>query len=208
MKTEKHKLTAIHLITVATFLLFLVIPMQALAHCDTLDGPVVADARMALDKGDITPVLKWVRADDEHEISESFAKTLAVRKLDSAARDLADSYFFETLVRIHRAGEGAPYTGLKSAGTVPAPIAKADQSLEKGNVDELAKAIASHAEAGVRERFQHALEARKHAGESVAAGREFVAAYVTYVHYVEGVVAAVHAEAHHNEAGKPGEHQH
>ena len=202
------KQTGNRLAILAAVLLALTLPIQALAHCDTLDGPVVIDARGALEKGDITPVLKWVRADDEQEIREAFAKTIAVRKLDSAARDLADSYFFETLVRVHRAGEGAPYTGLKAAGTVPAPIAKADQSLEKGNVDELARAIASHAEAGVRERFQHALEARKHAGENVAAGREFVEAYVAYVHYVEGVVAAVHAKTHHGEVGTAGGHQH
>jgi hypothetical protein len=177
---------------IAALFLTLALPAAALAHCDTLDGPVVADARVALEKKDITPVLKWVRADDEQELKAAFAKALDVRKLNPEAQALADSYFFETLVRVHRAGEGAPYTGLKPAGTVEPPIAKADQALEKGNVDELAKAIAGHAEAGIRERFQQALETRKHAGESVAAGRDYVAAYVTYVHYVEGIVNAVH----------------
>jgi len=188
--------------------LALAIPLPAFAHCDTLDGPVVIDARTALEKADITPVLKWVKTADEQELRAIFAKTLAVRKLDPTAKELADTYFFETLVRVHRAGEGAPYTGLKGAGTVPAPIVKADQSLEKGDVNELAKAIGNHAEAGVRERFKHAFEAKKHVGESVAAGRDFVAAYVTYVHYVEGVVAAVHAGTHHGEAGATGGHQH
>lgn len=200
--------TGNRLAILAAVLLTLVLSAQALAHCDTLDGPVVIDARSALEKGDVTPVLKWVRADDEQEIREVFAKTIAVRKLNPAAQDLADSYFFETLVRIHRAGEGAPYTGLKAAGTVPPPIAKADLSLEKGNVDELAKAIGNHAEAGVRKHFKQALDAKKHVGESVVAGRDFVAAYVTYVHYVEGVVAAVHAETHHGEAGAAGGHRH
>jgi hypothetical protein len=192
----------------AVTILALAIPLPAFAHCDTLDGPVVADARVALDKADITPVLKWVKAADEPELRAAFARAQTVRKLDAAARELADSYFFETLVRIHRAGEGAPYTGLKPAGAVEPVIVKADQALEKGSVDDLAKAIASHAEAGIRERFQHALEAKKHAQESVAAGREYVAAYVTYVHYVEGVVRAVHAEAHHGEPGAGGGHQH
>ena len=205
-KTSKYVLLAMGMFVSLGFVMIL--PIQAFAHCDTLDGPVVIDARGALDKADITPVLKWVKADDEQELRAVFAKTLAVRKLDPAAKELADTYFFETLVRIHRAGEGAPYTGLKAAGTVPPPIVKADQSLEKGNVDELARAIGNHAEAGVRERFKQALEAKKHAGESVAAGRDFVAAYVTYVHYVEGVVAAVHTETHHGETGAKGGHQH
>jgi hypothetical protein len=85
------------------------------AHCDTLSGPVVLTAKAALEKGDVTPVLKWVKKEDEKEIREAFARTLAVRKQSTDARELADTYFFETLVRIHRAGEGAPYTGLKAA---------------------------------------------------------------------------------------------
>lgn len=204
----QHRITAKHLAIIAASFLILVIPVSALAHCDTLDGPVVADARVALNKGEITPVLKWVQADDESELKAAFAKAREVRKLNPEAQALADNYFFETLVRIHRAGEGAPYTGLKPAGTVDPPIAKADLSLEKGNVDELAKAIASHAEAGIRERFQPALETKKHAQESVAAGREYVAAYVTYVHYVEGVVQAVHSKAHHVEKAEATHHQH
>jgi len=203
----QHQSTRKHLAIIAAIFLILALPAAVLAHCDTLDGPVVADARVALEKGDITPVLKWVQADDEPELKAAFAKARDVRKLNPEAKALADSYFFETLVRVHRAGEGAPYTGLKPAGMVEPPIAKADQSLEKGNVDELAKAIAGHTEAGIRERFQHALETRKHAGESVAAGREYVEAYVTYVHYVEGIVNAVHTKAHHGEAEATG-HQH
>src|SRR5574340_348706 len=99
------------------------------AHCDTLDGPVVATARASLEKGDVTPVLKWVRKEDEKEIQELFNKTLIVRKQGKEAKELADMYFFETLVRIHRAGEGAPYTGLKAAGTVEPSVAAADKAL-------------------------------------------------------------------------------
>jgi len=181
-------------------LAMLLIPHPALAHCDALDGPVIVDARAALAKGEVTPVLKWVRADDEADIRSAFAQTLKVRRLDPAAQELADRYFFETLVRVHRAGEGAPYTGLKAAGTVAPVVAMADRALDQGEIDSLAKKIASHVEAGIRERFSHALETRSHANDSVAAGRESVAAYVTYVHYVEGIAQAVHATHHHGEA--------
>ena len=186
----------------------LLLPDQAAAHCDTLDGPVVADARVALDKGDITPILKWVRAADEQELREAFTKAQAVRKINPEAKALADTYFFETLVRVHRAGEGAPFTGLKPAGSVEPVILKSDQALEKGSVEELAKTIASHTEAGIKERFQRAMTTKKHAQESVAAGREYVEAYVTYVHYVEGIVQAVHAKAHHGEPTASPAHQH
>lgn len=175
-------------------------PRLAQAHCDALDGPVIVEARSALDKGDVTPLLKWVGAADEAEIRTAFAQTLQVRQLDPAARELADRYFFETLVRIHRAGEGAPYTGLKPAGTVTPVVALADQALAQGDIESLAKKISSHTESGIRERFQHALKTRKHAEDSVSAGREAVAAYVTYVHYVEGIASAVHAAPHHGSA--------
>lgn len=188
-------------------LAILIAPQQALAHCDALDGPVIIEARQALENGDVTPVLKWVGAAEEAEIRAAFAQTVNVRKLDPAARELADRYFFETLVRVHRAGEGAPYTGLKPAGTVAPVVAMADRALDEGKIDTLAGKIAAHTEAGIRERFRHALETRKHAGDSVAAGREAVAAYVTYVHYVEGIANAVHAEAHHGSAAAAA-HQH
>ena len=203
MKTAIRKFAATAL---ALILLTLALPGLALAHCDTLDGPVVADARVALDKGEVTPVLKWVKVDDEGEIRDAFARAVAVRKLGPEAQQLADTFFFETLVRVHRAGEGAPFTGLKPAGAIKPPIAAADQALADGSVDPLAQKIAEHAAAGVRERFARALAAKKHAGESVAAGREYVEAYVTYVHYVEGVAQAVHTEAHHGEEA-PG-HKH
>ncbi len=95
---------------------FLIMPAKVFGHCDGMDGPVVQSAQRALAKGDVNLVLVWVQANDEAEIRKVFAKTMAVRKLNAEARELADLYFFETLVRIHRAGEGAPYTGLKPAG--------------------------------------------------------------------------------------------
>lgn len=179
-------------------------PRTARAHCDTLDGPVVVEAKAALAKGDVTPVLKWVKKDKETEIRAAFEKTLKVRGKGNDARELADLWFFETLVRVHRAGEGAPYTGLKPAGTPVAPtVAKADQALVKGSVDDLAKRVGEHAAAGVRERFNRATEAKKHVNDSVEAGREYVEAYVTYVHYVENLHGAVMGHGgHHAEAAE------
>lgn len=165
---------------------------RALAHCDSLDGPVVTDARAALEKGDVTPVLKWVAPEGEKEIRTAFERAIAVRNLGPEARGLADTSFAETLVRVHRAGEGAPYTGLKPAGSAEPAIAKADAALAAGTGDDLARLIAAHAAEGLKSRYARVIEAKKHAGESVAKGREYVAAYVDYVHWVEGVVAAVH----------------
>ena len=175
-------------------------PRPVRAHCDTLDGPVVVDAKAALQKGDVTPVLKWVRADDEKEIRDAFAKTLKVRGLGDDARDLADHHFFETLVRFHRAGEGVAYTGLKPAGTVDPGIAAADKALGTGAADQLAAKLAEGVATALRERFAKVVAAGRHADESVEAGRAYVAAYVEYIHYVE----AVHALA----SAAPSEHHH
>lgn len=172
------------------------VPTGAAAHCDTLDGPVVAAARLALERGNVQPVLKWVKADAEAELRGAFQSTLAVRAAGGAARDLADRYFFETLVRLHRAGEGAPYTGLKPAGSVEPPIAAADQALAQGSAERLGKMLGDHLAAGVRERFARVNEAKAGADQSPEAGRRYVAAYVEYVHYVEAVVQAVHGAGH------------
>jgi hypothetical protein len=161
-------------------------PYVAQAHCDTLNGPVVGAAKEALAKGDITPVLKWIKPENEAEVREAFKKALAVRGKGPEAQDLADMYFFETLVRIHRAGEGAPYTGLKAEEVEP-PVAAADKALETGTVENLVKMVTEKVADGIRDRFKDTLEKKKHAGESVEAGRKFVEAYVPFTHYVERI---------------------
>ncbi|MCE5228482.1 DUF6448 family protein [bacterium] len=161
------------------------------AHCDTMDGPVVRDAQTALKNGDITPVLKWIRTADEKEIREMFRKTLIVRTRGDDARELADMYFFETLVRVHRAGEGEPYTGLKPAGSEVEPgIKAADDAIDKGSVDELIETITRTVTRAIREGFNKVEAAKAHKDENVAAGRKFVAAYVSFIHFVEGIHAA------------------
>ncbi|MBW6519513.1 MAG: hypothetical protein K0A99_00655 [Desulfoarculaceae bacterium] len=181
-------------------LLFIVVSKNAFAHCDTLDGPVVQTARMALAEGDVTPLLKWVQVADEKEIRSAFQKTLAVRTKGAEVKELADMYFFETLVRVHRTGEGAPYTGLKPGEAVDPAVALADQALESGTVDKLVGVLTNAMANGIRQRFQQASETKKHADESVAAGREFVEAYVVFTHYVEGLHANIKGGgAHHSE---------
>jgi len=186
------------LVAVALLAAVLASPPRALAHCDTLDGPVVRDARAALEARDVTPVLKWVEAEKEPEVREAFRHALAVRALGPEARTLADRFFFETLVRIHREGEGAPYTGLKPAGTEIDPaIAASDKALDTGSVDSLVGIIAARSEQGLRERFARAAEAKAHAGESVEKGRAFVASYVDFMHYAERLLQAATTDAGH-----------
>lgn len=154
------------------------------AHCDTLDGPVIQDARIALETSDVTPVLKWAKKDKESEIQAAFDNALIERKEN---KESADMKFFEALVRIHRAGEGAEFTGIKPAGEIEPAVAKADKAIEEGEVDNLAEKIGSVVASGIKKRFSEVMEAKKHMNDSVEEGRKYVAAYVEYVHYVEAV---------------------
>ena len=162
----------------------------AWAHCDTTNGPVIRDATAGLEKGDITPILKWVRKDTEAEVRAAFAKARAVRTKGVEARELADRYFLETLVRLHRAGEGAPYTGIKDEPAEPI-VAMADNALADGSADAIIHEIGGHMAAALREKFKQALDARKSQDRSVEAGREYVDAYVAYMHFVEALHAAI-----------------
>lgn len=185
---------------------------NAFAHCDGLDGPVVQAAEKALAAGDVNQVLIWVQPGDEKEIRHAFAQTLAVRKLGAEARELADRSFFETLVRVHRAGEGASYTGLKPAGRDLGPaIPAADKALETGSSEALVKMLLSTIEHRVREHFEAALAKKKFAAGDVAAGRAFVKAYVEFIHCAEALYqqATKEAHGHFNEApAEPAEHKH
>ena len=190
----------------ATFLL----PSSASAHCDGLDGPVVAAARQALQSNDPNPVLIWVQPKDEAELRSAFAEAIAVRKLGIQAREMADRYFFETLVRVHRAGEGAPYTGLKPVGRdLGAAIPRADEAVSSGSDRDLAAFAAKEVEEGIHRKFADLQHKRNYRADDLAAGRDYIASYVTFVHYVEGLHQAVKAgAAGHYVEGEPAPAEH
>jgi hypothetical protein len=189
MLRYKNNIAVLVGITVLAFLLLL--PRELSAHCDGLDGPVVKAARKALETENVNPALIWVQKQDEGTIKEAFQKTLAVRKLSPEAQRLADMYFFETLVRIHRAGEGAPYTGLKPAGRNLGPaIPAADKALESGSFESLNSLITDKVQEGIRKYFKEAIEKKDFGIEDVEAGREYIKAYVLFIHYVERLYEA------------------
>ena len=161
---------------------------RASSHCDGLDGPVVPAARKALETGNVKLVLICVQKSDEAEIKWAFDHAQTVRKLSAEARELADRYCFDTLVRTHRAAEGAPFTGLKPAGRDVGPaIPAADAMLRDENVDRVLKLLTDSLERGVREHFERALVAKDFDKDDVDAGRNFVKAYVEYIHCVEAL---------------------
>jgi hypothetical protein len=189
----------------------LLAPLGTRAHCDGMDGPVVKAAQHALQAGDVNLVLVWVQKQDEGRIRDAFKRTLAVRKLGPEAQGVADTWFFETLVRVHRAGEGAAFTGLKPAGLDLGPaIPAADAALATGKAEPLVKLLENAMHGGLHRRLARALDAKGYGKDDVEAGRRFVASYVDYVHHVERLYEAAtgHPKEHDAETERASAHHH
>lgn len=169
-------------------------------HCDSMDGPVVLAARRALAAGDARLVLPYVKASGEAEVLRAFERTMAAHDGSKAANEVADLYFCETVVRVHRAGEGAPYTGLKPAGLGFGPVVPVvEQAIEQGSPDELIELLTEKVRHEVLERFGRAMTLKRHAGESVAQGREYVEAMLgleVWSHNLYGTASAGPHEEH------------
>lgn len=178
----------------------------AFGHCDTMDGPVVKDAQKAIEFNNVNYVLKWVPADNEKELTQIFELAMKVRTLSPDAKELADMYFFETLVRIHRGGEGVPYTGIKAAGTpIDEKIAAADKSIEIGNLSLLENFVPKEKFPELKKRFDKVMSLKYFDVNNVPAGREYVEAYVQFFHFAEGGETE-HNHGSHNEEQTECEH--
>ncbi|QTP53360.1 hypothetical protein HNO51_00885 [Billgrantia sulfidoxydans] len=171
----------------ASSALTLALAAPAMAHCDALDGPVISEARIALESGDVTPVLKWVPAADEARITSTFEKAREVRQNGGSAQELADQQFFAELVESHRASEGAPFTGIKPAGKIDPVVQLADKALEEGEINAFLARIVEKFEHNARSAFEATLAAKQQADNDPERGRVFVDHYVHYVHYLEDV---------------------
>ncbi len=181
-------------------------------HCDSMDGPVVRAARAALEAGDVGLALPYVPAAAEADVTRAFERATAARALGADAREVADLYFFETVVRLHRAGEGAPYTGLKPAGLGDGPVVPvAEQAIETGSPDALATLLAGTVDAEVRERFERVQRLKADAGRSVADARAYVEAMLglqVYAHHLYECARAAAHEGRHEPSGTAAHRHH
>jgi hypothetical protein len=159
----------------------------ASAHCDTEDGPAVADGRRALETGNVNIALKWVHQADEPEVRDAFTRAAAVRDLSPEARDVADRYFLDVLIRIHRAGEGAGFDGIKPTGAhVPAQVVAADEALATGKIDPLRGLVAAERWDELERRFDRAVALKGFDIDDLTSARDFMEAYVAFFKYAEG----------------------
>lgn len=177
-------------------------------HCDTLDGPVVKAVKIALEKRNVNYILPWVPKISEPELTEAFEKTLKARESGGMAMEVADYWLFETAVRLHREGEGAPYTGLKPAGLDWGPVVpRAEKALENGNPDEVTDFIAQTAREELKTRFNRAMTKRKYDVNDVDAAREYVQAELGFVLFSHGLYATITGKGEHDEEGTK-KHEH
>lgn len=166
----------------------------AFAHCDTEDGPAVQDARRALAVGNVNHALKWVHPEGGDEVRVAFDAAEAAR--DSGGAELAERRYLETLVRVHRAGEGAGFDGIKPTGTeLPPEVIAADAAMEAGTIDPLRGLIPDERWAELEKRFTAVMGKKDFNVDDLAAAREYVAAYVYFYKYAEGEDG--HHHAHH-----------
>lgn len=202
MKTQineiKNRGFKTNLIVLLTFLLLIFGSLTTFAHCDSYDGPVIKDAIKALDKNDVSLVLKWITADQEKEITSLFNKTYALKNNDKQIYEIVEKHFFETLVRLHRETEGAPYTGLKPAGSTIQIIQMTDKALHEDDIEGFITKLDSHLNKVVNEKYEKVADLYKVKDNSTAQGRDFVAAYVDYTHTIEAFHHIIEHGAIHN----------
>lgn len=166
-------------------------------HCDSIDGPVVRAARDALDREDVDLVLPYVDEAGEGEVRTAFERVVKARAQGAEAREVADLYFFETVVRVHRAGEGAPFTGLKPAGLDVGPVIPvAEAGVASGDPGPLTALLTGAVEHEVAARFAALRDLQAHAGESIPAGRAYVSAMLGVQVWAHKLHGAIHAAAH------------
>ena len=171
-------------------------------HCDSLDGPVVAAARRAVAAGDVDLVLPYVPAEAEDEVRTAFDRVLPLQAGGGEAAAVAQRWFFETVVRVHRAGEGAAYTGLKPAGLDVGPVIPlAEKATASGDVDPVYRLLANDLHAELARRLHRVGQLAAGKDASVAAARAYVEALLGFQVYAHHVHQAMHAGPH-------GEHRH
>lgn len=170
-------------------------------HCDSMDGPVVTAAKRALEANDASIALAYVPEQGEDEVRRAFEAALRIRDQGPPVREVADLYFFETVVRVHRAGEGAPYSGLKPAGLDHGPVIPvAERAIDSGSPDRLVELLTSRVEEEVRKRFDHVMALKAVADGDLVANRAYVAAMLDLEVWSHQLYQATTASAH--------EHQH
>jgi hypothetical protein len=172
------------------------------AYCETLEEPLVRDARKALDQRKVELAFKWADKDREAEIRTAFDRAVKERETSPATAEATDKIFFETLGRVHCEGENFPFLGMNPSGPGVHPVRQEiDRALATDDVDDLSQRINSEVSKGIHERFDKVRQFEAGQQDDVDIARKYVDTYVDYVGYVE----KIHKDAtEERKAGKQG----
>jgi hypothetical protein len=177
------------IISSVMLLFFTCVDNLSFVHCDSRNGPVVKAAMESLRLNNVKLVLIWVQEKDESLVKSAFAKTMAIRKISKEVQELSDEYFFETIVRLHRTGEGESYTGLKDEVAEPA-VLLAEKAIERKSVDSLLNELTALMQQGLDQHLLVAGITSFYDPGNIKAGREYVANYLKFIEYVKGLYDA------------------
>jgi hypothetical protein len=184
---KSNRIFKLKLLTIAIFSMLILTSQKTYAHCDSYDGPTIKDAIEALETNNVNLVLKWISHEQEQEIIPLFNKTYSLKKGDKEVYNIVEKHFFETLIRLHRETEGAPFTGLKPAGTTKKIILLSDNAITNGDFEDLFGKLNTHIKKVLIEKYKTVFSLQKLKNESIEKGREYVAAYVDYTHTLEAI---------------------
>lgn len=197
LKTRKSNLsTILSIVIVSLLMIFSSLPVYA--HCDSYDGPTIKDAIEALETNNVNLVLKWITPEQEKEIIPLFNKTYALKTGDNEVYKIVEKYFYETLVRFHRETEGAPFTGLKPAGSTKEIVQLSDKAIAYKDIDDLLRKLNNHIGNVIREKYEKVAALDKVKNDNPEKGREYVEAYVDYTHTVEAIHDIVEQSSGHS----------
>lgn len=167
-------------------------------HCDSMDGPVVKAAIKALKTQNVNLILPYVPKDGENEVINAYNKVIKLRNQNDEVKYIADQYFFETIVRIHRAGEGAPFTGLKPAGLDHGPVVPvAEEAVETGSADKLITFLTDSLKSEIEKKFAKVMELKKQENRPVDKARQYVSNMLGFIVNSHKLYECITADTHH-----------
>ncbi len=183
---------------------FLLAPAGLRAHCDRVNGPVAKSARQALKTGQFKPVAIWIGEEQEAALQDRFESSLKAYRAGGPGKKVAKSYFMSEAIRLHRAAEGMPFTGLKPASELPIDLKLAEKARETGDVQPVVDLLSSELEQKVKKWFKTSREARRQweQQQNVETGRKWADAYVKYIIYVHKLYQKIMAGPPHGVGGK------
>lgn len=151
-------------------------------HCDTLDGPLVLAAIRALEDNNVNIILPWAPKEAEEEITNAFNLSTKIRNNDNITKKVADRWFFETVVRLHREGEGAHFTGLKPEGLDTGPVIPlTEECYELKDTKKVIEYLQQTVQLDIEKRFNRVIDTSNYDVNDVTAGREHINALLDYM---------------------------